>query len=68
MRISAPSGYRHGDNSAWDHCVLCGDRLWPDAELGEYDGRKYCTLHLQAKLANEIDTSSWDLGEEHTDE
>jgi hypothetical protein len=64
VRISAPSGYRHGDNDIWDHCVLCGDRWWPGAELGEYEGRKYCHRHLAAKLANVIDVSSWELTEE----
>lgn len=68
MRISAPSDYRRGGNQAWDHCVLCGDRLWPESSLGEYEGKKYCTGHLTAKLANLIDPSQFDLTEDRDTE
>jgi hypothetical protein len=64
MRISAPSGFRHGYNLAWDHCVLCGDRLWPETMLGEYEGQKYCRAHLGAKLDSDIDPESFDVTEE----
>ena len=68
MRISAPSGYRHGGNDTWGHCILCGDRLWPGSALGDYEGKQYCTQHLAAKLANLIDPSTYDLTEDRNDE
>lgn len=64
MRISAPGGFRRGGNDEWDHCALCGDRLWPGASLADYEGKQYCSGHLAAKLADVIDTSSWDLSED----
>jgi len=64
LKFSPPQGYRQGGNQAWDNCVLCGDRYYPESMLGEYEGKKYCNAHLAAKLANEIDPSQFDLTED----
>lgn len=32
--------------------------------LGEFEGKTYCNAHLAAKLANEIDPSTYDFTED----
>ncbi len=64
MRFPSPQGYRTAKGEAWDHCCLHGDRLFPESMLGEYEGKKYCMAHLQAKLATDFDPAQYNFTED----
>jgi hypothetical protein len=40
-------------DQGWLRCVLCGGRLWPESHIVEYEGKKYCREHYEAKVRKE---------------
>ena len=48
VRLKHPD--RHENNGEkWDYCVKCGNRLYPGSQLARYEGKLYCTTHMETK-------------------
>lgn len=47
----------------WAKCVMCGGRLYPQSQLTRFEGKLYCTTHMQTKGHYFSDQYTFDIGE-----